>query len=111
MAWFRKELLLVNNPDYSFTTSLEQVSYRIRLYYNEVNEWWAIDLYLSDGTPVVLGQRLSPEYPLFLDYIIPDLTGYFYLLPIGKDQNETKLHPLRIDKYYRLFYYWEEFEE
>jgi len=104
-------LPLFNSPDYRYSVSLEGSSFEIRIYYNERVEWWAIDVRHSDGDPIVLGQRLSIEHPLFLDYVLDGLTGMFWLEPKGKFKNQTLKHPLELHKYYNLFYYFEEDDE
>lgn len=100
-------LTLYNHPNYSFTCSLEDRSYRIRLYYNERMASWVIDLSYSDRTPIILGQRLTPQFPLFLDYNLSGLSGYFHLVPIGKDQNYTSINPLELYRYYELYYVYQ----
>lgn len=100
------ELPLYADADYSYFASLEQVSYKLRFYFNERMQQWIIDLYYSNGEPIVLGQALVPEYPLFFDYVI-ELTGFFWLEPIGEKKNETISHPLQLSEYYKLSYYYE----
>lgn len=102
---------LYDDADYKFIIPLEGVSYQIRLYYNERLETWIIDLSYSDGTPIVLGQALVPEFPLFFDYTIERMSGYFYLAPIGKFKNETLINPFELRKYYTLSYYYDDGEE
>lgn len=107
MAFFRKELPLYADPDYSYVVSLDRIAYRIRFYYNERMQQWVIDLRYANGDPVILGEAVVEQYPMFLDYAT-ELTGYFWLEPIGKNQNETVSNPFHLSKYYKLFYYYEE---
>ena len=102
------ELPLYKDPDYAYIVSLQGRAYKIRLYYNERMSRWIFNLAYADGAPIVTGEALSLEYPLFLDYGVEDLTGYFYLSPIGKKQNNTELHPFELQKYYKLYYVYEE---
>lgn len=96
-------LPLYSDSDYTYTVSLERTAYNIRLYYNERMQNWIIDLRYANNDPIVLGQALVPEFPLFLDYLT-DLTGCFWLEPIGKNQNETVSNPFELEKYYNLYY-------
>ncbi len=104
----RRELPLYTDGDYYYTISLQGNAYKIRFYYNERIESWSFDLRLSDDTPLVLGASLVKHYPIFIDYYLPNLTGYFWLEEIGKDINNTVTHNLEIWKYYKLYYIWEE---
>lgn len=103
-------LPLFQDADYEYVVSLQRVAYKLRFFYIEREERWAIDLRYADNTPIVLGAALVPEYPLFLDYYIEDLTGTFWLEPIGKNKNETVSNPFELNEYYRLFYYFEDEE-
>lgn len=103
------KLPLYRDADYEYTVSLERVSYKLRFYYNERMEQWIADLRYANNDPIVLGEAVSPEYPLFVDYRL-ELTGFFWLEPIGKSKNETISNPLEIDKYYNLFYFYEDTE-
>ena|SRR5690625_2849372 len=102
----RIKLALFNSPDYFYTIPLEGVLYKIRIYYNERMKWWMIDLRKANNDPIVLGQRLSPLYPLFENYNIEGMTGWFFLSPKGKYKNETISNPLSIHKYYNFYYYF-----
>lgn len=96
-------LPLYPDPDYNYFVSLERVSYKLRFYYNERMQQWIMSMYYSDGTPIVLGEAVVDQYPIFLDYAI-EPSGYFWLEPIGKDQNHTIAHPYEIHQYYNLYY-------
>lgn len=107
----RAEILpLYPDADYFYITVLEGIAYKIRFYYNERVQRWAIDLRYADNTPIVLGETLVRNYPIFLDYQIEGLNGYFYLEEIGKDINETNNHNFEIWKYYRLYYIYNDGE-
>ncbi len=103
-------LPLYQDADYSYTVSLEGIAYKIRLYFNERVQRWAIDLFYADGTPIVLGESLVRNYPIFLDYQIEGLSGYFYIEEIGKDINETNKHFFEIWKYFRFYYIYDDGE-
>jgi hypothetical protein len=98
---------LFPDPNYEMIVSLERTAYKIRAYYNERMQAWIMDLRYVDNTPLVLGQRIVPNYPLMLDYDLP-LTGYFWLEAIGDNINETVSNPFELNQYYRLYYIYEE---
>ena len=104
MAQVYLKLPIYQSPNYFYSVSLEGVSYRISFQYNERCERWCMNLMLSDGTPLIMGEAVSVDYPMFIDYRIPDLTGYFFFAPIGKKQNQTISHPYEIWEYYELYY-------
>lgn len=104
------DIELATDPDYQFIVPLEGVSYLLRLYYNERLEQWVIDLLTSGDDPIVLGAGIVPEYPLFVDYGITNLSGFFWLQPIGKNQNETVQNPFDLKKYYDLWYVYDDGE-
>ena len=104
----RVTITLENHPNYSLFVPLQGFLYKIDLYFNERMRSWSINLYEGNGDPIILGQRLSPNYPLFMDYLIDNLTGYFLLEPKGMYKNNTIINDYNIKKYYNLFYYYEE---
>lgn len=103
----RIKLPLYDSPDYFFTVPLEGTLYKIRLYFNERMQWWMIDLRYANNNPLFLGERLSPNYPLFDDYIKDNLSGFFFLSPKGKYKNQTVRNPYKLSKYYSLYYYFD----
>lgn len=110
MAKVVEQLPLYEEPDYFYVVALEDIAYQLRFYYNERVQRWAIDLSYADNTPIILGEHLAREYPLFLDYEIIGLSGYFYLEPIGKPINETNEHPYEIWKYFNFYYIYDDGE-
>lgn len=102
-------LPLFSDPDYKYSFTLERISYRFRFYYNERMETWIMEIRLSDGTPVVMGVPLVPYYPMTIDYA-DEISGFFWLEPVGENQNETTSNPFELYKYYRLFYVWDDGE-
>lgn len=109
MALNSINLPLFPEADYEYIISLERVAYKIRFYYNERMQQWIVDLRYADNTPIVLGEALVPEYPLFFDYNL-ELSGMFWLEPIGESINETIINPFELNQYYRLFYWFEDGE-
>lgn len=96
-------LPLYPDSDYEYTISLERTAYKIRIYFNRRIEQWIIDLSYANNDPIVLGEALVPLYPIFYDYDI-ELSGFFWLEPIGKNQNETVINPFELSQYYKLYY-------
>lgn len=105
------EIPLFDSSNYSFNAPLDGTSYEIWLYYNERMEQWIFNLLDIEGNPIVMGQGVVVQYPIFLDYNIQDLRGYFWFEPIGKDQNETITNPFELKKYYNLYYIYDDGEE
>lgn len=111
MALNSINLPLYSDPDYEYIIPLERVAYKVRFYYNRRIEGWIIDLRYANNDPIVLGERLVPEYPLFLDYQLEDLTGTFWLESIGRNINETISNPYEVYEYYKLYYHYETEDE
>ena len=107
MAQNYEILPLYSDPDYYYVVSLQGIAYKIRFYYNERVARWCMDLSYADGTPIVLGESLVRNFPMFLDYHIEGLTGYFFLEEVGKNINETNNNPYEVWKYFRLYYIYE----
>lgn len=102
------KLPLYSDNDYKYNISLERVSYNIRLYYNDRMENWMLDLRYADGTPIVLGSAIKPEYPMLRDYVT-GLSGYFWLSPIGLNRANTVDNKFELYKYFNFRYvYFEE---
>lgn len=99
------KLPLYADNDYRYTVSLERVSYSIRIYFNERMQNWILDLRYSDGTPLVLGAAMKPNYPMFRDYVT-GLSGFFWLRPIGLERENTIENKFELYKYYELRYYY-----
>lgn len=104
-------LPLFSDSDYEYVVNLEGFAYRIRLFYIEREQRWAMDLRQADRTPLVLGAAVVPDWPLFIDYYLPNLTGVFWFEPIGRDMNETRQNPFELNEYFRFFYYYDDGEE
>jgi hypothetical protein len=111
MALNYVNLPLFTESDYEYTVVLERTAFKIRLFYIEREQRWAMDLRLSDRTPIVLGAALVASYPMFLDYYIEQLTGIFWLEPIGRSDNQTNENPFQLNEYFRFFYYYDDGED
>lgn len=90
---------------YGLSISLEGNSYNLDFIYNERSKLYHISLYDADNNPIVVGAGLVPSYPIFLDYALNNLTGYFWLGSTSELSVERyKEFPDKISEYYKLFY-------
>ena len=96
-------LPLFSVPDYIYTTVLEGVAYRLRLYYNTRHECWSMDIYYANGEPIISGARVVYNYPMFIDHEMP-FSGFFVFTSKGKSINETNNNPYYLSEYYNLYY-------
>lgn len=98
-------LNLFDEPYYEYSVSLEGNSYIVQFIYNERSTLYNFNLFDAERNPIVLGEALIPSYPMFLDYALENLTGYFYLQQKGSLQSEPyKEFPDSLAQYYDLFY-------
>lgn len=96
---------LDSSPYYELSIALEGNSYIIEFVYNERAQLYFMNLYNSDRESIVLGQALVPKYPIFLDYNLPNLSGYFELIKKATLVSEPyKTYPDSIYQYYDLVY-------
>lgn len=99
------DIPLSPDPFYELSISLEGNSYIIEFVYNERSQLYFMNLYNSDREAIVLGQALIPEYPIMLDYNLPNLSGYFWMLKKATLVSEPyKTYPDSIHQYYDLVY-------
>lgn len=107
------DIPLFDSYYYDMSISLEGVSYTIEMMYNSAMELYTISLYDENKNPIVLGEALVPNYPLFLDYHIQGMTGAFIMLPkeVVRDTEPYKKYPDKIHKYYDLVYVYDKKEE
>lgn len=76
-------LPLYSEKKYRYSTNIEGQSWQLTFRWNDRATQWHLDLHKEDQTPVLLGQSLVAQYPMFVDYVLEDfgLSGYFLLLP------------------------------
>lgn len=99
------DIPLINYPFYDLSVSLEGNSYILEFSYNSRMELYTFSLYDADRTAIILGEALVPDYPLFLDYAIPDLSGYFLLFKKENlDSHPYKEYPQNLADYYYFVY-------
>lgn len=102
-------LPLYSDPDYTYAVALQGVSYNLEFIYNERTQLYSLSLYDQDNDPIVLGEALVPNYPIFKDYAIFPLTGFFWMEEKADIISEPyKAYPDSIDQYYNLFYIYDE---
>lgn len=93
---------------YTYTISLETISYSVEIVYNERMKLWLLSLYLEDKTPVFEGLGIVPGYPIALDYALNTLTGYFYLECVASIDTEQYIqYPDKLSQYYKFYYIYE----
>lgn len=102
-------LSLYDDPYYTYSVALEDNSYIIDFMYNERVQGWFIYLYDAERNPIVLGERLVPNYPIFKDYPLENLTGFFWLERKSDLLAEPyKQYPKELSQYYNFYYIFEE---
>lgn len=98
---------LYSDLKYRYGLSLQGQAWQFTFYWNSRCSQWHMDMRYEDQTPVLLGQALVPQYPMFVDYTLEDqgLTGYFLLLPVNstisnKITEGSSIMPEFFDLYY-----------
>lgn len=102
-------LSLFSDAEYEYTVALQGDSYTLRFIYNERMKLYTISLLSADLVPIVMGEALVPSYPMFFEYALYPLTGYFYMYEKASIISEPyKVYPENIDEYYELAYVYQE---
>lgn len=99
-------LPLYPDPYYQYSIALEGNSYILEFIYNERMELYTLSIKSADDEMVLAGVGLVPSYPIGLDYVLPDLSGFF-LMVSKSDKEDTefyKQYPDQIHQYYDLLY-------
>lgn len=108
MALQYVKLPLFEDQDYEYQVSLQGNSYIFRAYYNTRQELWFWELKTEAGIYVIRGEALVPNYPIGIDYILPNLTGYLWMEPSQTLNTEKyKQYPELIAQYYNLYYIYD----
>ena len=111
MAQFRVELPLFSEPYHEYRTALEDQSVLLTFRWQDRTSSWYMDIKQDDLTPIVLGIKLVPYFPILADYQLQDrgLGGYLVLIDAGDFQsNKLNNSPAAMKQFYRLFYVYEE---
>ena len=99
------DIPIIDYPFYDMSVSLEGNSYILEFIYVDRMKLYTISMYDSDKNPIVLGEALVPNYPIFQDYALENLTGAFYLIEKSTLQREAyKEFPENLSQYYYLVY-------
>ena len=94
---------LYDSYDYEYPVSLQGNSYIFRMYFNERLQEWYLDLIDDNGVRLISGRRMVFQGTVWVDEV-QELSGCFYLEPIGLDKNETAANYDKLYKYYKMFY-------
>lgn len=101
-------LPLFSDAEYEYTVALQGDSYTLRFTYNERMKLYTISLLSANLVPIVMGEALVPSYPMFFEYPLYPLTGYFYMYEKANIISEPyKVYPENINEYYDLVYVYE----
>lgn len=104
-------LPLFSDAEYEYTVALQGDSYTLRFTYNERMKLYTISLLSADLVPIVMGEALVPSYPMFFEYALYPLTGYFYMYEKANIISEPyKVYPENINEYYELVYVYDDGE-
>lgn len=111
MTQISTELPLYSDPFYEYRIALEDEARAITLRWQDRTSSWYLDVKQDDLTPIVLGIKIVPYYPILADYQLQGfgINGYFVLVDSGDfvtDKLDTS--PEALAQYYRLFYIYEE---
>ena len=99
------DIPIIDEPFYDLSIALEGNSYIIEFTYNERMSLYTISLYDAERNPIVLGEGLVPEYPIFFDYALENLTGYFLLTKKSTLISEPyKEFPDKLSEFYYMVY-------
>ncbi len=100
---------LFDYPFYDFSIALEGNSYVLSFLYNERSQLYFMSIFDSNNSPIVQGVAVVPEYPITLDYAIPNLSGYFLLTRKATNISEPyKTYPDKLSEYYWMVYVYNE---
>lgn len=104
------DIPLYDSYFYDMSITLEGISYVLEFTYNSEARLYTLSLYSDEREPIVLGEALVPNYPMFADYAIQGMTGFFVMIPLETvvDTEPYKRYPDKIHKYYTLHYMYEE---
>lgn len=107
MVKIATEIPLFSDPIYQYNISIENRSRQLRFKWNDRTSSWYMDLYNEDGTEVLLGIKLVPQYPIAVDYNMGGygLTGFFILLQkninqLGRENSLITDIPERYSMFY-----------
>lgn len=98
-------LPLFEDPFYFYTITLEGNYYTLQFTFNERQQGYYLSLFDSDKNPIFQGVGLVPNYPIAFDYVVPELSGYFWMEEKGTLEVEHyKQYPQKLNQYYNFYY-------
>ena len=104
-------LPLYNDTFYSYSVNLEGNKFQIKLLFLERPSTWIITLKDSEQRTLVSGQRLTPDTPLFGDYRLENLSGFFlFTPPSGNDPEDVEQNIQRPKDFFNLYYVYDDGE-
>jgi hypothetical protein len=105
------EMPLYPEPYYEYRVALEDQARVVTFRWQDRTSSWHMDIKQDDLTPIVLGIKLVPYFPILADYQLQDkgLSGYFVLVDSGDFlSNQLNSSPKALQQFYRLFYVYED---
>lgn len=104
-------LPLFDEPIYSYSVAFEGNSYNLRFGYNERASIYFVSLLDVDDNLLVGGIALTPNYPIFIDYALPLLSGFLWMEEISNTVFQPyKQFPDKLSQYYTLSYSYDDGE-
>lgn len=73
-----------------FEIDLAAESFFLELNYNEIGDFFTLDLFDADENPLVLGEKLNLGIPLWSDIVNPSLPAPT-LIPLDESGKETRI--------------------
>lgn len=99
------DIPITDEPFYDLSIALEGNSYILEFTYNERMSLYTMSLYDAERNPIILGEAVVPEYPMFFDYSLENLTGYFLLTKKSTLISEPyRSFPDKLSEYYYMVY-------
>lgn len=101
------QLPLSSDPVYRYTIALEGQARLLYFYWNERVAHWYLDIRNVDETPITLGLKLVPDYPLLADYALEgkNWKGLLYLTPDNSELTSSiSDSPAMMPQFFKLFH-------
>jgi len=113
MATIFTRVPLFTEPSYQYSLALENQTRLLKFQWNTRSRSWHMDVRNEDQSIILLGQKIVPQFPMFVDYALQsfNMTGYFVLLPRNLNQtNQTNREMNDVPEKFALFYVFEQEE-
>lgn len=102
-----EKLPLYPDPSYFYEVSLQGRTYRLEFNFIERTQSWTMNIFNSDGEALLTGKRVVTRYPMTIHHNLP-FSGVFYFEPVGVLENYTLEEKIRLDKYFNLYFIYDE---